>query len=345
MAGVASFPEIPLISLVKSTAEEVLQALSTVGFIHLELEGTGLAQVDIDRAFQLSALIHSMPVGERAGSMHDARGNGYIGMRGSLDERVTKKDLKETYMWGRFDSNLDETETTQVLPPALQDHTQEIVDFDNKCFEASLKILDILSLAFNLPKDFFRSLHKDAGTNGLAFLNYPALSKLPADDDIRAGSHKVANHIALLWTDWGDITLLFQDKNGQPGLQIYLPTEATKRQRGIQLIQGDVDLESGVWITAPIIPNTVLVNVGLVLEGMTDGLCKATVHRVIFPKAATTELPKNRKTIAYFCTPSHDIVMNTVKPGGIFVEKPGAPTVGTFFRERQKLTGTNYTKS
>lgn len=50
------------------------------------------------------------------------------------------------------------------------------------------------------------------------------------------------------------------------------------------------------------------VNVGLTLEAMTDGLCKANVHRVIFPKAVENELPKNRKTIAYFSTPSHDVV-------------------------------------
>jgi isopenicillin N synthase-like dioxygenase len=54
------------------------------------------------------------------------------------------------------------------------------------------------------------------------------------------------------------------------------------------------------------------VNVGLTLEAMTDGLCKANVHRVIFPAAAKGDLPKNRKTIAYFSTPDHDIVSLTM---------------------------------
>jgi isopenicillin N synthase-like dioxygenase len=78
------------------------------------------------------------------------------------------------------------------------------------------------------------------------------------------------------------------------------------------------------------------VNVGLTLEGMTDGLCKANVHRVIFPQSAPGVLPKNRRSIAYFSTPSHDIVsaceamrwlitkiMNAVRPGGVIVETQG----------------------
>jgi hypothetical protein len=41
-----------------------------------------------------------------------------------------------------------------------------------------------------LPQNFFRSTHRDAGSNGMAFLNYPAPETPPAGDDIRAGSHK-----------------------------------------------------------------------------------------------------------------------------------------------------------
>jgi isopenicillin N synthase-like dioxygenase len=143
-------PEIPLISLVKSTPKEVLRALSTVGFIHLDLEGTGLTQNDINQAFKLSSLIHSVSIEERAGSMKDPSGNGYFSMKGSLDERTSKTDFKESFVWGRFNSSTGETGTTQGLPSSIQKHRQEIVDFDNKCFEASLRVLDILSQALDV---------------------------------------------------------------------------------------------------------------------------------------------------------------------------------------------------
>jgi isopenicillin N synthase-like dioxygenase len=71
------------------------------------------------------------------------------------------------------------------------------------------------------------------------------------------------------------------------------------------------------------------VNVGLTLEAMTDGLCKANVHRVVFPTPVDGELPRDRKSIAYFSTPSHDIVMHAVKPGGITMKTQGEHSLCT----------------
>lgn len=51
-------------------------------------------------------------------------------------------------------------------------------------------LLTNLSNNAQLPRDFFRNTHEDAGSNGLAMLNYPALDQPPKSDDIRAGSHK-----------------------------------------------------------------------------------------------------------------------------------------------------------
>ena len=151
VGSTTSTPEVPLISLVRSTPEEVLHALSTIGFIHLDLEGTGITQNDIDRAFELSTLIHSVPAEERANSQKDATGNGYFGMKGSLDERASSKtDLKESFVWGRYKSNAGESETTQALPSSIQKYKKEIAEFDNKCYEASLRVLDIISEAFDV---------------------------------------------------------------------------------------------------------------------------------------------------------------------------------------------------
>ncbi|KFA55570.1 hypothetical protein S40293_11492 [Stachybotrys chartarum IBT 40293] len=84
----------------------------------------------------------------------------------------------------------------------------------------------------------------------------------------------------MLYIRLGDATPFFQDQNGQPDLQVYLPTQDAKKQNGMQLIQGDIKLTSGVWIFAPIISNTILVvNVGSTLEAMTDGLCTILLTR------------------------------------------------------------------
>ena len=146
-------PEVPLLSLIKSTPEDVLAALSTIGFIHLDLDGTGISQEEVDRAFQISNLIHSVPLDQRTDYTKDARGNGYFPMKGSLDERSSSTDFKESYVWGRFKASAEETKSQQVLPDAIGALRDEIEEFDNKCFEASLRVLDMLSQALSVRSD------------------------------------------------------------------------------------------------------------------------------------------------------------------------------------------------
>jgi isopenicillin N synthase-like dioxygenase len=154
-AAVHSAPEVPLLSLIKSTPKDVLDALSTIGFIHLDLDGTGLTQEDVDRAFQLSKLIHNVPLEDRVDLKLDPRGNGYMPMKGSLDERSSSVDFKEAYVWGRFKSSAGETQTIQKLPKVVADLRHEIEEFDNKCFEASLRVLDMLSQALSVRLNMF----------------------------------------------------------------------------------------------------------------------------------------------------------------------------------------------
>ena len=143
-------PEVPLLSLIRSTPEDVLAALSTIGFIHLDLDGTGITQHEVDRAFQISTLIHNVPADKRAEHTKDARGNGYFPMKGSLDERSSSTDFKEAFVWGRFKSGAGEVKSVQTLPDAIGGFRTEIEDFDNKCFEASLRVLDMLSQALSV---------------------------------------------------------------------------------------------------------------------------------------------------------------------------------------------------
>lgn len=43
----------------------------------------------------------------------------------------------------------------------------------------------------------------------------------------------------------------------------------------------------GKWVTVDNIPNALVVNAGQTLEAITKGVCKATIHRVLVPKAGT----------------------------------------------------------
>lgn len=60
---------------------------------------------------------------------------------------------------------------------------------------------------------------------------------------------------------------------------IYQPTSHSESLQ-VQNFQGK-------WVTVDNIPNALVVNAGQTLEAITQGVCKATIHRVLIPKAGT----------------------------------------------------------
>ncbi|WNN91902.1 2OG-Fe(II) oxygenase family protein [Gloeocapsopsis dulcis] len=103
-------------------------------------------------------------------------------------------------------------------------------------------------------------------------MHYPRLEQPPKPGQVRAGAH----------SDYGSITLLFQDQVG--GLE--------------------VQTRSSEWILAPAIPNTVVVNTGDLMQRWTNHVFCSTKHRVMIP--TDERITRSRYSIAFFCHPNHD---------------------------------------
>jgi len=341
---------IPLLSL-NDAPEAFLSALSSTGFLHLSLDeaaSSALTQDGVDKAFALSAVFYDqVSPEERARFSRDDDGdfNGYSASGSTYLNREggqQKPDHKEGFGYARYQPGAS---WTQKLPDKLEERRKELLAFSDGCYDLMLMVLDKLSLAFEMPGDFFRSCHQHKGANSVTILNYPPLAEgeVVTDQDIRAGAHK----------DWGSVTLLFQEPNGQPGLEVFLGEDRKTKVNGMQLMN-DVDLtagefhtrrwvlmsmltnlRSGKWYPAPIIPRTVLINLGLMMEAWTSGHCVATLHRVIFPADAPH---KPRRSIAYFGTPDPHVVLRPVKKGEGEIKDANteAPRVKEFFEERMR---------
>lgn len=120
--------------------------------------------------------------------------------------------------------------------------------------------------------------YTDGGDNTLRLLHYPSVPKsvfTKNNMQVRAGEH----------TDYGSITLLFQDDRG--GLQVKSP--------------------DGTFVNATPIPGTVVVNAGDLLARWSNDTIKSSLHRVVEPPApADGDVHPARYSIAYFCNPNFE---------------------------------------
>jgi isopenicillin N synthase-like dioxygenase len=147
-----------------------------------------------------------------------------------------------------------------------------IAEFYQACTKLANQILAAIALSLELPLDFFTN-HHNQHHHTMRSLCYPVPANSSRLGYLGAGEH----------SDYGSITLLFQDEIS--GLEI----------------QGG----SGEWIAAPVIPDTVIVNTGDLMQRWTNNLFPSTRHRVVIPP----DIQKPRYSIAFFCHPNHDSVV------------------------------------
>ena len=113
------------------------------------------------------------------------------------------------------------------------------------------RILRAIAAILNLPADFFED-KVQLGNSVLRVIHYPPMPPQPTDS-VRAGAHEDINVITLLLGA------------EEPGLQVL-----SKR---------------GEWLEVNPSPGSMVVNVGDMLQRLTNGTLRSTSHRVINPKS------------------------------------------------------------
>lgn len=134
----------------------------------------------------------------------------------------------------------------------------------------SLRLLRAFAQALSLPQEAFDQLYGDKPNEHIKLMRYPG--QAPDESNQGVGAHK----------DSGFLSFLLQDH--QIGLQ--------------------VEIEEGRWIDALPRDNTLVVNIGELLELATNGYLRATVHRVLSPPEGSERL-----SIAFFLGAQLDAVV------------------------------------
>lgn len=143
-------------------------------------------------------------------------------------------DLKESLEIGSDEGRYRKKAFENEYPDkALPGFGEAMRQFYEQCDALHHALLQAIAEGLGVEKEFFKD-RITTGDHVLRLLHYPAVSKAILDKDpaVRAGSH----------TDYGTVTLLFQDGSG--GLQVKNPQG---EWLNIAPIEGAIVINAGRW--------------------------------------------------------------------------------------------------
>lgn len=257
----------------QAVAQQIFQACHQIGFMYLQNPGISLKLRE--ELFKQSKIFFAQPLvlKQQLAWSNEFSNRGYIGIERESLAPTQPGDLKEAFNVGKEVNTTDTTSAAMVINkwlPDKEDFQSCILSFWDACTDVVEVVLQAFACALQLPEDFFNIRHNQQN-HTLRLLHYPPLQTIPKLGQIRAGAH----------SDYGSMTLLFQDQVG--GLE--------------------VQTRAGNWIEAPAIPNTVLVNIGDLMQRWTNDVFCSTKHRVMIPIEAEK---RSRYSVAFFCHPNND---------------------------------------
>lgn len=188
-------------------------------------------------------------------------------------------DLKEFYHIGR--ELPDGSKYRDVMPPNVwPDEVPEFRDRGLALYNAldalGSRVLSALALHIGLPQDFFAD-KTDFGNSILRPIHYPPIT---ADDipNVRAGAHGDINFITLL-------------------------VGASTAGLEVQSTQGE-------WVPFTSEGDTIVVNIGDMLERLTNHVYPSTIHRVVNPPGDAARQP--RYSVPFFLHPNPDFLIDVL---------------------------------
>ena len=282
-----------------STAQAILSGFQKAGFVYLK--NHGISPSTVSHVFEQSKAFFERPQEQKdALAWYSAEANrGYVIFgrekvtdleeKGDVEAlKAALPDLKESMEIGRD----DEADMPNMWPDKFDEDgkvfRKTMTAFHEECKQLHVQIMQAIAVGMGIDPTWFDGF-TDKGDNTLRLLHYPPVSRETFQEkkgQVRAGEH----------SDYGSITLLFQDSAG--GLQVESP--------------------NGTFVDATPIPGTVVINAGDLLARWSNDTIKSTKHRVVEPPRPPTDgnggVYPARYSIAYFCNPNYDRLIEAI-PG------------------------------
>lgn len=254
------------------------------------ISGHGIDRALIDGAYDVFQRFFALPTETKM--QYHVAGSG--GARGYTPFKVeTAKDsehpdLKEFWHVGREIPR--DSKFADVMPPNLWPaEVPGFRDYGYGLFEAldglGTRVLRALALHVGLPESFFED-KTDLGNSILRPIHYPPITQ---DDipNVRAGAHEDINFITLL---------------------------VGASAEGLEVLTRE-----GEWLPITTEGDAIVVNIGDMLQRLSNHVYPSTTHRVVNPPNENARKP--RYSIPFFLHPNPDVVLDPV-PECISEENP-----------------------
>ena len=287
--------DIAVVSLAQpldSIADELGRSFQQYGFA--VIRDHGIPQELIDRAEALSKQFFALP-DEVKRVYHipgggGARGYTPFGTEKAKDAKV--HDLKEFWHVGRElpeGHPLAEFMADNVWPSEVAGFRETFSELYQAFEEAGGRVLEGIALHLGLDREFFAPTIED-GNSVMRLLRYPPLEGEEAEGAIRAAAHGDINTITLL-----------------------LGAE----EAGLELLTAQGD-----WKAVAPPEGALVVNVGDMLDRLTNGKLRSTTHRVVNPRGDAAH--RARYSMPFFLHFRPDYVIETL-PSCIDADSGTAP--------------------
>jgi isopenicillin N synthase-like dioxygenase len=283
--------------------QEIGNAFKEIGFV--AIKNKYINQEDIDAYYEEVKTFFHLPVAQK--KQYEIEGlagqRGYTSFGKEHAKGSVYSDLKEFWQMGQIEKSPNpelETYPDNVLVDELPEFNR-LGNVLYKGFEKTgAEILKAIALYLNLDENYFEP-HIKNGNSILRAIHYPPITSEP-ENSIRAEAHEDINLITLLVGASAD---------------------------GLQLLS-----KNNEWLNINAPANYFVINVGDMLQRLTNNVLKSTTHRVVNPPRE--EWHKSRFSIPFFLHPVSKMDLTCLDQCVESGKKPNYEpiTAGTYLEER-----------
>ena len=243
----------------------------------------------VARAWAMTKAFFDLPEDKKRGYFREGGGGarGYTPFKTEIAKGAVHVDLKDFWHVGRelaAGHRFEKQMSPNIWPDRPEGFRDTFLALFSALDDAGLRLLSAIARHLKLDPDWFEHAVDD-GNSVLRLLHYPPVS---ADaPEVRAGAHEDINLITLL-----------------------LGAE----EAGLELLE-----KNGSWLPIKPPAGAMVVNVGDMLQRLTNHVLPSTTHRVVNP--APERRGFSRYSMPYFLHPAPDFAIATL-PGTISADRP-----------------------